>query len=320
MNGAEPGRDRLLDEAIDLLIRLQNDPGNPVSTEMIRAWRAGGPDHERAWAQVSGIHGVTGKVLTDRRKAERRQSLGLTRRNLVIGAIAGLGAAGAGYAVLPDLLIQARADVVTAKGEIRQVALPDGSMATLGPASALAFRFTPGRRGVELLTGMAYFDVRPEPQRPFAVVADDLTVTALGTAFDTSSDAGFLTVSVDHGLVEARAPDSALAAGVRLAAGDWITFDPAANITERGRREAGQIATWRDRILIVEKEPISAVVARIGRWTPGRIVLADPGIGRQRISGVFDLSDPRLALEAVVHPAGARVRQVSSILTVISPV
>ena len=39
MNGTTPDQDRLLDEAIDLLIRQQNDPENPVAAEMIRAWR-----------------------------------------------------------------------------------------------------------------------------------------------------------------------------------------------------------------------------------------------------------------------------------------
>ena len=46
MNDIAPDLDRLLDEAIDLVIRLQNDPDNPVALEMIRAWRARGAVHE----------------------------------------------------------------------------------------------------------------------------------------------------------------------------------------------------------------------------------------------------------------------------------
>lgn len=319
---SEPGPDqiRLTDEAIDLAIRLQNDPDNPVAIEMIRAWRARSPEHERIWARVARVHGASGKVLTQRRKAERREKLGLTRRNLVIGGLVGLGAAGASYSILPDMLLRRRADHITAKGEIRSVTLADGSVATLGPDSAIAVDFTTRLRRIQLLAGMSFFDVAAEPQRAFVVQVADLTAMALGTAFDVASDAGMLSISVDRGAVKAQAPHSAIAEGAELAAGEWVTLDSATNAVERGSRAAGQIASWRDNMIVAEKEAVSALVARIGRWIPGRIVMADPFIGSQRVSGIFDLNNPKRALEAVVHPAGAHVRQMSSYLTVISPI
>ncbi|WP_315855064.1 hypothetical protein [Chenggangzhangella methanolivorans] len=69
---------------------------------------------------------------------------------------------------------------------------------------------------------------------------------------------------------------------------------------------------------MAERETISALVARIGR-VPGRIVIADPFVGSQRVSGIYDLQDPIRALQAVVHPAGAQVREISPLLTVVSP-
>ena len=83
MSDAKPGERHLTEEAIDLAIRLQSDSGNPVAIEMVRNWRARGPDHERVWAKVARLHGATGKLLVERRKAERRESLGLTRRNFM---------------------------------------------------------------------------------------------------------------------------------------------------------------------------------------------------------------------------------------------
>lgn len=306
-------------EAIDLVIRLQNDPDNPVSIEMVRTWRARGPDQEKMWARVARVHGATGKVLTAQRRAKRRERLGLTRRNLMIGGAVGLGTAVAGYGFLPDLMVLARADYRTGTAEKRRIILPDNSIATLGPDSALALDFGAGRRQVELLAGMAYFEVARNPRISFAVNVESLTVTALGTAFDVSSDAGILSVSVDEGMVEARASDSMASTGTRLTVSEWMTFDPTSDRIDRGTRESGQVASWRDNLVVAEREQISALVARIGRWLPGRIVMADPFIGTERVSGIFDLNDPVRALQAVVHPAGARVRQISSLLTVISP-
>ncbi|MGO1076530.1 FecR family protein [Inquilinus sp. CA228] len=317
MKQAAPEDDMLFEQALDLVIRLQNDPGNPVARDLLRNWRARSPRHEAAWAEVAEIHGLAGKAISDRREAGRRGRRGVSRRGLLAGGAAGLAAATAGAFYVPVLILRAKADFITATGEIRRIPLADGSTATLGPESAIRLDFAATARRVELLAGMAFFEVAEDPARPFQAAVDGLTATALGTAYDVSRDAGYLTVAVDRGLVEARPPGSA-APGIRLAAGDWMTFDPASLAVERGQRDTGQIAAWRDGMIVAERETISAVIARIGRWQPGRIVLADASLGSRRISGVFDLTDPVTALEAVVQPYGGRVREFSPWLIVIS--
>jgi transmembrane sensor len=317
MSEIAPDADRLLDEAIDLMIRLQASPGNPVATEMIRAWRARGPEHEQIWARVSDAHGMSGKVLTDRRKAERRQRQAPSRRNVLVGGGIGLGALAAGALFGPDVILHARADYVTDTGEIRRIRLPDDSHATLGPDSAIAVAFDDSRRGVTLLKGMSFFEVATDTRRPFQVQCGPLTGTADSGAFDLSNDAGVIQLSVDQGGVETRIDETATR--LSLASGDWMSFDPASQATERGHREPGQVATWRDKYILAEREPVSVLVARIGRWIPGRVLIADPFVGSQRISGLFDLSDPERALEAAVLPAGGRIRRASSLLTVVSP-
>jgi transmembrane sensor len=320
MSEARSDRGRLLDEAIDLVIRHQNDPANPVTNEMIRAWRARSSDHEQTWARVAKVHGSSGAILTEQRRIERRDSLGLTRRNALFGGIATVGLGTLAMSFGPGLLLQARADHMTAKGEIRRTGLPDGSTATLGPESAIALDFRPGQRKIELLAGMCFFEIEEDATQPFSVGCADLQVTTVMAAFDISNDAGLVSVSVNADDVDVRAPDAALAAGERLVAGQWITYDPASGGIDRGEREPAQVASWRDRLVVADRETVAALVARIGRWVPGRVILADPFIGSQRVSGVYDLNDPLRALEAGVHPAGGRVRRVSSIVTVISPV
>lgn len=303
--------DRLLDEAIDLIIRLQNAPGNAVTTEMIAGWRARSPEHERTWIKVAEAHGMSGQVLTVKRKTERRAKLGLTRRNLMLGGAIGIVAAGAGAYAVPEIILRARADHITAKGEIRRIELADGSSVLLGPDSALALDYAERQRDIELLQGMAFFAVAADETRPFRVSCGAMSAVALGTAFDMSNDAGLLGLSVEHGVVAAL--------GERLVAGDWVTFDPGSQSLARGKRPVDQIATWRDNLITAEGETVAALVARIARWCPGSVVIADPAIGRQKVSGIFDVKDPMLALAAAVHPAGGTVRQISPLLTVISP-
>lgn len=307
--------DKLFEEALDLIIRVQGDPSNPVARELVQRWRARSAEHEAAWAEVAEIHGMAGQVLEDRRKAGGTA----TRRNVILGGAAGATILGAGALFGPDLLTRARADHATSTGEVRKVTLADGTLVTLGPDSAIRTHFTPAARQVELLAGMAFFEVVKEAGRPFQSRVDDLTATALGTAFDLSRDAQVVSVAVDHGLVEVALAGGRLPAE-RLAQGDWLTLDERTRAIGRGRRAADQIAAWRDGMIVADRETVAAVVARIARWQPGRVVIADPRFGALRISGVFDASVPTMALEAVVQPHGGRVWQVSPWLTLISPV
>lgn len=315
-----PEERKLFREAADLAIRLQNDSGNPVSMEMVRAWVSRSSAHEAAWAKVAAIHGMTGKILTDRKRAAQRESLGLTRRNFMIGGAIGIGAIATGSWGIPALLLKARTDYATSTAELKRIPLPDGSAVTLGPDSAIGIDYSKDRRNIDLLVGMAYFEVTEDSARPFVVGSGGFSATALGTAFDVSSDAGVVSVSVDHGLVEARAPDLSLDGAERLGAGQWLTFDLSSHNLNRGDRDAFQIAAWRTGMIVAERETVSALVARISRWQHGRVVMADPFLGARVVSGVFDLGDPLRALDAVVRPFGAKVRKITPFMTVISPV
>ncbi len=312
-----PDGERLFEEALDLVIRLQDDPASPVARELVQRWRARSPAHEAAWAEVAEIHGMAGKILGDRTRAARSRR-GVSRRRAILGGTVALAAVGAGALYGPALLLRARADRVTATAELRRMTLPDGSVVTLGPESALRLGFSATARRVELLAGMAFFEVVSDPARPFQTVLDELVASAQAAAFDVSRDAGYVTVAVDRGVVEVAAP--APARRERLAAGEWLTLDESARTIVRGKRDAAQIGAWREGMIVAERETIDAVVARISRWQSGRVVMADPRFGHRRISGVFDVKDPVAALAAVVDPHGGKVRQLSPWLTVISPI
>jgi transmembrane sensor len=318
MTDEMPDDDRFFMEATDLMIRLKNDPNNPVPRRMIREWRSRSPKHECIWTEVAEIHGMMVKIITDERDAGNEAAAGITRRSLVIAGLVGAGAA-AGYAALPGLLVDARADYLTGTGQVRRVDLADGSVATMGPDTALAVEFSEEQRSIRLLQGMAFFDVESNPARPFRVSVGQLVTTALGTAFEVSDGAGYRSVSVDRGTVEvtSTAADIEIA---RLSAGQWLAFDQRDGTSKRGTRGPDQIAAWRTGQLFAEDEPVSSMISKISRWQPGRTVVVDPGLGIQRVSGVFDVSDPPRALGALVHPFGGRVRMIGSYLTLISPI
>jgi transmembrane sensor len=115
--------------------------------------------------------------------------------------------------------------VVGAIGEIRTVERDDGSTVYLGSGSALDTNFGPDRRRLDLSQGEAWFEVAPDPSRPFVVRAGDGTATALGTVYDVKHVNGRVQVTVIEGRVEVdyRSPGSPNRKIV-LAAGQQTTY------------------------------------------------------------------------------------------------
>jgi transmembrane sensor len=90
---------------------------------------------------------------------------------------------------------------VSAVGQVRQIALPDGSRMMLDARSVAIGRFEAGRRSVELVRGRAFFDIAPDEARPFSVTAADRQVVAAGTRFDVNLSDGALIVNLIEGAV-----------------------------------------------------------------------------------------------------------------------
>jgi transmembrane sensor len=177
-------------------------------------------------------------------------------------------------------------------GETRVVTLEDGSIVTLNTASRIRVAFTDARRTIVLEEGEALFDVAKNPARPFFVEAGGTSVRAVGTSFTVKrlSDAP-VEILVREGIVEVRQPAAARAvrmtANMRMVAGNAATAPTAIAETEVDRETA-----WRSGRIAFEGEPLAQAAAAFGRYSDTRIIIEDPAIGREEITGLFASNDP----------------------------
>ncbi len=117
--------------------------------------------------------------------------------------------------------------VIASSGKLKKVQLPDSSMVWLNAGSTLRFASPFGkenRRIVMLEQGEAFFEVTPDPSRPFVVRSGDLSTRVLGTSFNVKAYAELdeMMVSVLTGKVEVSQSDSRVL-GV-LHHGDELTY------------------------------------------------------------------------------------------------
>jgi transmembrane sensor len=309
--------------AAEWVARIDGRPLDNTEREAFRQWLDAHPDHRLAfeeahssWRSLDTLRANPGAwqgaPRPIRRKGPRRRSIG------AILSVALLALAGLRYQI-GDPWIALSADYRTDPGERRQIRLSDGSMVELGPASAVALRYTAEERRVSLLAGEAFFHAAPrqgEEQRAFVVDAGGGTTTALGTEFAVEmDDGGANVVAVEH-QIRVALEASARANGVTLSPGDGVRYDRLGLGTVE-RIDVLRATAWRQDMLVFNAAPLGEVVARLNRYRRGRIVIWDPALAQRRVTGVFSTRDLGDAIETITGELGIRARSIPALVTVL---
>lgn len=195
-----------------------------------------------------------------------------------------------------------------ASGERHQIiTMPDGTKVWLNAHSSLKYADNYGREDRSVtLQGEAFFQVKPDKERPFMVTAGPIQTRVLGTSFNFRAEKGqddisvtllegkvainkidtltgtstqeLATLSPDHQVVYSRAADNAIIRPV--AAADYIG--------------------WKDDILILKNISMKEAVSRIEKWYGVRIIIRDAAINQCIIHASFT-KEP---LTTVLHTLG----------------
>ncbi len=308
-DGTGKGQDGARDAAIDWWLRGNDGPLPEKDRAAFAAWLAADPTNKAAFEKVSRIGGIAASRKPGGGKP-RRKARGSRKKK---AAAAGVAGAVALFVFHDDLSIAVRSDYRTGTAETRRVTLDDGSRVELGPRSAIALRTEPGQRRLVLLRGEAWFEVTPDPARPFVVEAAGGKVTALGTAFDLALEQGFARVTVTRHRV-------GVASGGRdviVGEGQQSSYVPGQAARAPEKVDVGQATAWRRGKLIFANKPLGEVVEALGRYHRGYFVFADPALRRRPVSGVFKTDDPLAAIDEIETSLGLHAARLTDYLIVL---
>ncbi len=297
------GEDPVCEIAAGWVARLSSSDATEADRTAFEAWRSADPAHAEAYAEMDALWRRLGHVPDPRQR--RRPSRGLA-------GIAAASLLGGALAYQIGLVDRMRADVWSGVGEIAHATLPDGSRIDLNTDTALALRFTKTGREVELLRGEAFFDVAPDPGRPFVVRGNGLSARALGTRFSVRADGADRPVEVAEGRVEVAASGRR----VQVSAGEAVRLDGGASPSVV-RADVARATAWREGRLIFSGERLSIVLAELGRYRRGGIVLLDAAAGERRVTGAFDPRNTDDALDVLAATMGVRVTRLTPLLVVV---
>lgn len=330
-------RSRAEGEATVWLVRLAEGQDDTELRASFEAWRAANPLNAESWDRARLAYDLIGKRKPRHREhwepyAERRsreRSLPpagrsapagrqlLTRRRVGAGLALAACIVFLAATFLPGLLLQLQADVVTRTAELRRLTLEDGSRVSLGPESAIDVAFDDGKRQVRLLKGAGFFEVSPDEAHPFRVEAGDALITVLGTAFEVRRGADGTFIAVQHGRVRVEDMRTMPREADTLQAGEWARVPRSGSIL-RGTLKEDEVASWRNRKLVVLNRPAGEIIDELRPYYPGAVVVQSGVFAKRQVSGIYDLNDPRATLRDLASSHGGQVHELSDWLMVIT--
>jgi transmembrane sensor len=221
------------------------------------------------------------------------------RRKLKFDSAAAMAAAVAviitGAVLAPRYIDRLNPNLYTTEvGEQRRIVLSEGSAVELNTRSRIEVRLTAGARDIRLREGEAFFDVAPDPARPFRVLTDTGVVRAVGTQFNVYRKPGRTDVTVIQGRIAVTHADAATIHNrpVELGAGASIRLAADEAITSTDVSAENAIA-WRQRRLIFEDATLAAAAAEFNRYNRRQILIEDAVLAAEHISGTFDADKPQ---------------------------
>ncbi len=168
-------------------------------------------------------------------------------------------------------------------------------------------------RRVTLLKGEAFFQVTPDPSRPFRVVAGDVETRVVGTSFNVRRDAEGVAVSVEEGVWRSPLRPNRKCWGRVTRSG----CPGAARRSARACRRSSSPPGGRDSSFSQDR-PIGEAVDQLRRYYGGAIIVAGNALAAKSVTGAYNLHDPEDALRGMARAHGAKVRHISPRLIVMS--
>jgi transmembrane sensor len=189
------------------------------------------------------------------------------------------------------------------------VELADGSRLVLDAQTRVRVRFSRDARRIELQRGQASFDVAHDASRPFSVSVGPATATAVGTHFNIDRWNDDATITLFEGVLDVAAASSWPGAGdapARLGAGQQVTVR-SKRISPVTPAQPAAVSAWEQGNLVFSDVSLDQAVAGVNRYGGPPITLADPALGRLRISGIFRAGDPESFSKGVARLHGLKV-------------
>lgn len=186
--------------------------------------------------------------------------------------------------------------VTTGMGEHSRVSLPDGSLLTLNAQTTVRYNLADGKRQVSI-DGEAFFEVARDPEHPFVVSANGMTVTCLGTSFDVRnySDESNASVVLRDGKVRVNARD----ADLTMEPGSRVLMDRQTLALSKHTVTPSDYTAWLNGEIKFNNQTLEEIAAELSRNYNIDLVITSDELKQERFTGYLGRSSLRNILDVL---------------------
>lgn len=196
----------------------------------------------------------------------------------------------------------------TQKGQKLQITFTDGSRVKLNADSKLTYNrpFAEDVREV-YLEGEAFFDVAPNPERPFIVHTGNISTKVLGTSFNvrTYPEEDVVKVAVVTGKVmvdsKTETKDQPANQPILLKPSEMVTYDKKKLTAEVASTDIEKVTAWNNDILIFNNAGFSEVIGQLERWYGVEFKIERTTPVKKGFSGTFESQSLEYVLEGISY-------------------
>lgn len=191
------------------------------------------------------------------------------------------------------------------KQVLNEIVLPDGSVVALNSNSQLQFpkKFKNDVREVTI-TGEAFFDVKPNPEKPFVINAGNAQVKVLGTSFNVRAypETETVEVVVKTGKVQVirkKTETQTTMRDVILVPGEKGTLYNESNTLEKTINSNPNFIAWKTHDLVFNEVPLSKVIQCLEEAYHIDILIIEPELNNLLYTGHFDKKPINFILDVI---------------------
>ncbi|GEM_PF-235158 len=165
--------------------------------------------------------------------------------------------------------------------------LPDGSVIYIAGNSIFSFpeTFSSQKRSVEL-KGEAFFDIAPDPAKPFVIGTSEAWIEVLGTAFNVKTENGeHFRLQVERGKVKVTLKDQPDSPRI-VKAGEVVTESGKQLVVSKSG--PGKHSLWYTQRMHFKDESLQTILNVLNRNYNVTFVPANKQIGQQRLTVTFE--------------------------------
>jgi transmembrane sensor len=284
-------------EAFRWVVQIEQGPLSAEQQREFDTWLASSPQHQGAFirAQAASLHfDRVGALAGGRGVSSPPPQPNGTRRRLIAATLSATSFMGVGAWLGRQWIEDAwRGErYVTNVGQVRRVALADGSELLLNTATEIFVRYGRNRREIRLARGEALFSVARDI-RPFALLVGEWMLRAARAAF-TVRQGVVMNITVTEGNVDVLSANSRIIQEPQRLIANQEAIVGAGGVAELQRvsdAELGRRLAWRAGMVVFDGQPLHEAVAEMNRYSARRIVCDDPVISERHIVGAFGMTD-----------------------------